>query len=63
MLILTSAILSAFFVGFTYLGFWLGCRYTRNNSSLRLTDSNKEVLKQFMRLMNYQGASYEDKTH
>lgn len=63
MIILTSAILGAFFVCFTYFGFYLGTKYSKEKSSIKLNKSNQEAFKQFINLMNYKGVDYEDKTN
>lgn len=63
MILLTSTLMSAFFVGFLVLGIYIGRRYEKNQNAIRITESNKESLKQFMNMMNYKGINNEDRTN
>ena len=46
LIILTGAILSAFFIGFFFLGYYLGSKKSKENQDgLVVTDNNKEYVK------------------
>lgn len=58
LIVLTSTLLSAFFVGFTYLGFYLGKKYqTKENEkqAVHINEKNKEAYENVLKWMGFKG--------
>ena len=54
LIVLTSAIISAFFIGFFLLGYYVRDKKP-NNEGVTVTEQNKEFIEEMMRWRNYGG--------
>ena len=55
LIILTSTLLGAFFVGFTFFGFWLGKKYQQKENGKTAVHISEENAKAFESVMNWMG--------
>lgn len=56
LIVLTSAVLGAFFVGFFFLGYYFGSKNTeKNKDSLKVTENNKDFVKDMALWRSFNG--------